>query len=113
MERSSLKRLALLMALGSAITSGCTSPRAEFDLTAYDQTQDQWKIATYYSQEAARLRQNSEEMSARTVVYERLFGPTSDWVTGTRLLTQSYEEAPKEPERMASKHLGFASGRLP
>lgn len=113
MERASLKRLALLMALGSAVTSGCTSPRGELDLTAYDQTQDQWKIANYYSQEAARLRQKSEEMSARIVVYERLFSPTSDWVTGTRLLAQSYEEAAKEHERMASKHLGFVSGRLP
>lgn len=113
MERSSSKRLAFLLALGAAVTSGCTSPRAELDLTAYDTTQDQWKIAEYYSQEAARLRQKAEEMSARIAVYERLFGPASDWVAGTRLLAQSYEEAAKEHERMAGKHLGFVSGRQP
>lgn len=113
MERSSLIRLALLLALGVAITKGYTRPGAELDLTAYDQTQDQRKIAQYYSQEAARLQQKSEEMSARTVVYERLFGPDSDWVAGTRLLAQSYEEAAKEHERIAGKHLGLVSGRRP
>lgn len=113
MERSSLIRLALLPALGVAITKGCTRPGAELDLTAYDQTQDQRKIAQYYSQEAARLQQKSEEMSARTVVYERLFGPDSDWVAGTRLLAQSYEEAAKEHERIAGTHLGLVGGRRP
>jgi hypothetical protein len=111
MERASLRRLALLLVLGAAVTSGCRSPREELDLTAYDTTQDQWKIAGYYTQEAARLRQKSEELSARIAVYERLFGPTSDWVSGTRLLAQSYEEAAKEQERMAGKHLGLVSGR--
>lgn len=113
MERSSLRRLAFLLALGAAVTIGCTSPRAELDLTAYDTTQDQWKIANYYSQEAARLRQQSEALSARIAVYERLFGPDSDWVAGTRLLAQSYEEAAKEQERMSGKHLGLVSGRRP
>lgn len=111
MQRSSLNRLAMLLTLGTAVTSGCASPKVELDLTTYDQAQDQRKIAEYYSQEAARLREKSEEMSARIAVYERLFGPTSDWVAGTRLLAQSYEEAAKEHERMAAKHMGLASGR--
>jgi hypothetical protein len=111
MERASLRRLALLLVLGAAVISGCTSPRDELDLTAYDTTQDQRKIAGYYTQEAARLRQKSEELSGQIAVYERLFGPSSDWVSGTRLLAQSYEEAAKEQERMAGKHLGLVSGR--
>jgi len=82
-------------------------------LTTYDANQDQRTIAEFYSQEAARLRQKSEEMSIRIAVYERLFGPDSDWVAGTRLLAQSYEEAAKEHERMAGKHLGVSSGRRP
>ena len=113
MERSALTQVALLLALGVAIANGCTSPGAELDLATYDQTQDQRKIAKYYSQEAARLQQKSEEMSARTVVYERLFGPDSDWVAGTRLLAQSYEEAAKEHERIARKHFGLVNGRRP
>ena len=113
MERASFTRLALLLVLGATVTGGCTSPRAVLDLTAYDTTQDQWKIAGYYTQEAARLRQTSEELSARIALYERLFGPDSDWVAGTRLLAQSYEEAAKEQERIAGKHLGLISGRRP
>lgn len=91
--------------------SAYTSPRAELDLTPYDTAQDQWIIAGYYSQEAARLRQKSEEMSARIALYARLFGPTSDWGVGTRLLAQSYEKAATEHERIAGKHVGLVSGR--
>jgi hypothetical protein len=112
MERS-LRQFTLLLALGTVVTDGCTGPRVDLDLTAYDQTQDQRKIAEFYSQEAARLQEKSEELSARIAVYERLFGPDSDWVAGTRLLAQSYEEAVKEHERMAAKHLGLASSRRP
>jgi len=111
--KRSLRQFTLLLALGTVVTDGCTGPRVDLDLMAYDQTQDQRKIAEFYSQEAARLQEKSEELSARIAVYERLFGPDSDWVAGTRLLAQSYEEAAKEHERTAAKHLGLASGRRP
>jgi hypothetical protein len=39
------------------------------------------------------------------VVYERLFGPESEWVTGARLLAQYYEEAAHEAEQLARRHL--------
>ncbi|HEU5407003.1 MAG TPA: hypothetical protein VFU48_04515, partial [Nitrospira sp.] len=55
--------------------------------------------------EAARLRQASEDLSVRVNVYERLFGPTSDWVAGTRLLAQSYEDAAQTYERKARQQL--------
>lgn len=113
MERASYIGVALLLTLSASVPLGCTSSRTELDLTAYDTTQDQRKIAGYYAQEAARLRQTSEELSARIVLYERLFGPDSDWVAGTRLLAQSYEEAAKEQERIAGKHFGLISGRQP
>lgn len=111
MERSSWKHATIVLAVSAAVTGACTGPQSELDLTTYDITKDQAKIAGYYSEEAARLRQKSEELSARIVVYERLFGPTSDWVAGTRLLVQSYEEAAKEHERLAGIHLGLVGGR--
>ena len=77
-----------------------------------DPSQDQWKIAEFYSREATSLRQKAEELFARTLVYERLFGSNSDWVAGTRLLAQSYEEAAREHERLADKHFGLASTKL-
>ncbi|QPD03000.1 MAG: hypothetical protein Nkreftii_000774 [Candidatus Nitrospira kreftii] len=97
----------LLLVLGLAIMIGCTSPatKDELELTTYDPAQDHQKIAAYYNHEAAKLRQAAEEMSVRITVYERLFGPTSDWVTGTRLLAQSYEDAAQEYERKARIHL--------
>jgi hypothetical protein len=97
----------LLLVLGIVIMTGCTTPatKDELELTTYGTAQEHQKIAAYYSHEAAKLRQASEEMSVRITVYERLFGPTSDWVTGTRLLAQSYEDAAQEYERKARIHL--------
>jgi hypothetical protein len=97
----------LLFGLGIVIISGCTTTAAkgELELLTSDSAQDHRKIATYYRREAARLRQASEDLSVRIHVYERLFGATSDWVAGTRLLAQSYEEGAKEYERKAREHV--------
>jgi hypothetical protein len=100
-------KVVLLLTLGLASISGCMTPtvKEELELTTHDPTQDHRKIAAYYNHEAAKLRQASEEMSVRITVYERLFGPTSDWANGARLLTQSYEDAATEHERKAREHL--------
>lgn len=74
----------------------------------YDRSQDQNKIAEFYSQKAERLRYMARDMSHRAVVYERLFGPDSDWVAGTRLLAQSYEDVAKEQDRKAEQHQDLA-----
>lgn len=102
-----LPSVAVLLTLGCLLMSSCTTPttRKELELTSVHPTVDHRKIAAYYSQEAARLRQVSEDLSVRIDVYERLFGDTSDWVSGTRLLAQSYQEAAKEYERKANMHL--------
>ena len=83
----------------------CGAQTHELDLSSYDLTQDQRKIAEYYTQEAARLRDKSEAMLMRAAIYEQLFGRNSDWVAGARLLAQSYEEEAREHERMAGKHV--------
>lgn len=116
MKRLSLNHLALLLAVGAFCTSGCMTVAAkeELDLRAYDPVQDHRKIAAYYSREATKLRQTSEEMSVRIAVYERLFGPASDWVSGTRLLAQSYQDAAREHELRAQEHLDLINeSRLP
>lgn len=74
------------------------------DLKTDDPRQDQRKIAEFYVQEATRLRQMARDQFHRAALYERLFGPDSDWVGGTRLLAQSYEDAAQEQERTAERH---------
>ena len=56
-------------------------------------------------------RQMAHDLSHRALMYERLFGPKSDWVEGTRLLAQFYEDAAAEQERMAARHLEAVPGR--
>jgi hypothetical protein len=88
----------------------CVGVGPPLDLSSMDPSQDQWRIAEYYSREATRHRQKSQDLYARTLVYERLFGADSEWVIGTRLLAQSYEDAAIEHERLAQKHLELAGG---
>lgn len=97
--------LVLLLALA---TLGCARAPAPLDLASPDPSQDQWTIARYHSREAVLLRLKADELSQRVVVYERLFGLDSEWVTGTRLLVQFYDDAAKEQERLAGWHLGIA-----
>ncbi|MER3424942.1 MAG: hypothetical protein C4293_18675 [Nitrospiraceae bacterium] len=92
---------------------GCINPAPPLDLSSREPSQDQWKIAEYYSHEAAVLRQKAQEMYARAQVYERLFGSDSEWVKGSRLLAQSYEDAAREHERLADEHLELAGGQRP
>ncbi|WP_447980532.1 hypothetical protein [Candidatus Nitrospira bockiana] len=91
--------------------AACAGSGPPFDLTSLDPGQDQPMIAEHYRQHAIRFRQKAEDLHDRVRVYERLFGPSSDWVTGTRLLAQSYEEAAQEHERLARKHAELGRGR--
>lgn len=83
---------------------GCGNTASVFDLETNDLRQDQGKIAEFYVREAGRLRQMAQDYDHRVAVYERLFGPHSDWVEGTRLLAHSYEAAAQEQERIAARH---------
>jgi hypothetical protein len=102
----------LSILLGFLLLSGCTGgSTAVLELGSQDSEQDHWAIASYYSREAAVSRQQAEEMTNRVAIYERLFGPESDWVAGTRLLVQFYEEEAREQERLADLHLELGRGR--
>jgi hypothetical protein len=57
-------------------------------------------------------RQKAEEQASLVLVYGRLFGYDSEWVSGAQLLTQFYEEVAREQDRQASLHLELA-GRRP
>ena len=96
----------LVLLLAIFLQPGCSGiSTAPLDMAAIDPGQDQEKIAAYYRQEAVVSRQQAEELTHRAVVYERLFGPESEWVTGARLLAQYYEEAAREAEQLARRHL--------
>ena len=84
---------------------GCAAPDHEIDLASFNSTIDQRLIATYYQEEAFRYRQQADELDARGDLYERMFGPDSDWVSGARLLAQSYRLAAEDRERLAKDHL--------
>lgn len=100
-----------LASLGVFVSVGCGAPGPPLELTTLDPSQDQWAIASYYSQEATRLRQKAEELTMQAAVYEQVFGPESEWATGTRLLARFYEDAARERERQADLHLGVARRR--
>ena len=103
-----------LLLLGFLLVLGCTGGSGTVqDLASHDSGQDHWAIASYYSREAAGSRQQAEDMTNRVAIYEQLFGPDSDWVAGTRLLVQFYEEEAREQERLADLHLELGRGRSP
>jgi len=98
------------MFLSGLMLWSCVGVGPPLDLSSMDPSQDQWRIAEYYSREATRHRQKSQELYARALIYERLFGANSEWVAGTRLLAQSYEDAAIDHERSAQMHLELAGG---
>jgi hypothetical protein len=105
---------ALVLLLGCLLVSGCArGSTAVLDPASRDPGQDHWAIASYYSRQAALSRQEAEALTNRMVVYERLFGRESDWVTGTRFLVQYYEEAAREQDRLADLHLELGRSRSP
>lgn len=92
--------LTLVVTLG-----GCSGGGRELNLVSYSSSVDQRLIADYYQQEAGRFRQRADELNARIEMYERMFGNGSDWVSGTRLLAESYRHAAEEHERLARSHV--------
>ena len=101
----------LILLLAIFFQPGCSGKStAPLDMTALDPGPDHGKIAAYYHHEAVVSRQQAEELTHRAVVYERLFGPESEWVTGTRLLAQFYEEAARDEEQLARRHLELLGG---
>lgn len=104
----------LILLLAIFFQPGCSGKStAPLDMTALEPSQDQGKIAAYYRHEAVIARQQAEELTHRAVVYERLFGLESEWVTGTRLLAQFYEEAAREEEQLAKRHLKLLGDAQP
>ena len=102
----------LVLLLAISLQSGCSGrSTALLDPASRDPGQDHWAIAAYYSRQAALSRQQAEELTGSIVAYERLFGPESEWVTGTRRLAQFYEDAAREQDRLADLHLELGGGR--
>lgn len=116
MRRPRFLTAGLLVFLWALQGSGCGTPKSllepkgPLEMTTLDPAQDHWRIATAYTHEAIAMRQKAEELSKQVERYERLFGANSEWVTGTRLLAQFYEDAAREQERLAGIHAGLAGG---
>jgi hypothetical protein len=99
----------LILLFGALLMLSCTrGPTAVLDPVSHDPSQDHWTIAAYYTRQAVASRQQAEEMTNQAVVYERVFGRESDWVAGSRLLVQFYEDAAREQDRLADLHLELA-----
>src|SRR4029079_19649725 len=98
----------LILLFGVLLMLGCTrGPTAVLDPVSRDPGQDHCVIAFYYVRQATEARHQAGEMTNQAVVYERLFGRESDWVSGTRLLVQFYEEAAREQDRLSDLHPGL------
>ena len=101
----------IVLVLGFLLVSGCVrGPTALLDPASRDPGQDHWAIAAYYSRQAAESRQQAEALTGSIVAYAQLFGPESDWVTGTRLLAQFYGDTAREQDRLADLHLELGGG---
>lgn len=100
--------LLLICLIGTACHRGPIIPVVPLDPGSHDASQDHLKMASYYIRQAVQSRQMAEEQASRVRVYERVFGPESDWVAGARLLTQFYEDSAREQDRQANLHLELA-----
>lgn len=100
------------LTLGVLLQVGCSgAPTAPLEMTTLDPGDDHETIAHHYHHEAVRARQQAEELANQAVVYAQLFGRDSDWVSGTTLLAQFYEEVAREQARLAEQHLKLGRGR--
>ena len=95
----------MLPALILGFCAGCGTTDRELELDSFTSSVDQQLIARFYQDEAFRHRQQADEADARVEMYVRMFGPDSDWVSGARLLAQSYRQAAEDRERLANEHL--------
>ena len=111
MSRCASMLMASLLAWEVCLIGGCAVPATELELGSRDPSLDHGKIAHYCRQEAALFRKQSEEMMVRASQYEHLFGLSSDWVQGTKLLAESYRAAAMEHKRLAGEHRGLAERR--
>ena len=93
------------------VLGGCSAQSTSYELSSYAPAADQLALASYHREEAQWLKQKADELLARAVLYDRLFGADSEWATGTRMLAQFYDEAGKEQARLAEQHINLAPGR--
>ncbi|HEU4683452.1 MAG TPA: hypothetical protein VFS39_03000 [Nitrospira sp.] len=112
MKRQTPRRMVFFLALGIFLVSGCFRSGKELNLSSFSPDVDQRRIADYYSQQAVALRQRAAELDGTVEMYERMFGADSDWVSGTRLLAESYRYEAEERERRAREHLSTLPSAL-
>jgi hypothetical protein len=100
--------LLLTCLLSAACHRGPILPLAPLHTASLDPAQNHVNLASMYVRQAARSRELAEEQANRALVYERLFGADSDWVSSARLLSRFYENAAREQEQQANWHLNMA-----
>jgi hypothetical protein len=103
--------LFLACLVAAACHRGPILPLAPLHTASRDPGQDHVALASMYVRQASRSRELAEEQANRALVYERLFGADSDWVSSARLLAQFYENSAREQEQQATWHLSMASQR--
>ena len=112
---AAMRATAVMVFMATLTSAACHRgpilPLASTDTASRDPTQDHVKMASFYVREAVRSRELAEEQANRAALYERIFGPDSDWVSGARLLNQFYENSAREQERQAHWHLELARQR--
>ena len=99
------------LATVALILTGCSAQSTSYELSSYAPAADQLALANYHNEEAQRLKQKSEELMARAIFYDRLFGAESEWAAGARILAQFYDDAGREQARLAEQHVNLAHER--
>jgi hypothetical protein len=88
--------------------AGCVSSSAPVAMTSLAGEHDQPGIASYYAEQARRMRQKAEELRNTALLYEELFGPHSQEVKSVLMLAEFYESVAEHREKEAHLHLEAA-----
>lgn len=108
-----LRRTALALIVAMLETAGCSGGvSVPLDLQTLDREADQWRIASYYSQQAMQMRQIAQDLRNRADRYAQLFGQDSEWVTSSRLLAEYYEETAQQMDDLAQTHMSLVPHRV-
>ena len=104
---SGVSAVTILLFLACLIAAACHRgpilPLAPLHTASRDPAQDHVSLASMYVRQATRSRELADEQANRALVYERLFGADSDWVSSAKLLARFYENAAREQEQQLGR----------
>jgi hypothetical protein len=94
----------LLVVACAVVFQSCSANPTVLDFYTIQTPEERRAASEYFQNQAVRFRQQANEMAERAETYRQLFGEDSEWVNGTRLLSEYYEREAQERERRAAQY---------